>query len=99
MKVHKLKTWPIYFEAVQRREKTAELRLNDRDFQVGDFLYLLEYDQLTSYSGKFISVQITHIIQGINHLKENHIMLRFKIITEGFNGDLKDYEETFWPSY
>lgn len=44
MKTHELKTWPSYFEAIQKREKLFEVRKNDRDFSVGDKLRLREFD-------------------------------------------------------
>lgn len=40
---HYLKTLPVYFDAVQRGDKTFEIRKNDRDFQTGDMLVLLEH--------------------------------------------------------
>lgn len=42
--IHNLKTWPEYFRAVRNREKTFELRFNDRDFKVGDVLLLQEFN-------------------------------------------------------
>jgi len=39
-----LKTWPKYFEAVERGTKTFEIRRNDRPFTVGTKLVLHEYD-------------------------------------------------------
>lgn len=44
MKTHKLKTLPVYFDAVQRGDKTFEIRKNDRDFQAQDALVLAEWD-------------------------------------------------------
>lgn len=44
MKTHTLKTLPVYFDAVERGDKTFELRNNDRDFQTGDTLILEEFD-------------------------------------------------------
>jgi hypothetical protein len=41
MTVHKLKTWPPYFEAVERGEKNFEVRRDDRGFQKGDYLELI----------------------------------------------------------
>lgn len=37
---HKLKTWPAYFDAVERGEKPFEVRRDDRGFQKGDVLVL-----------------------------------------------------------
>ncbi len=37
---HKLKTWPAYFDAVERGEKLFEVRRDDRGFQKGDIVLL-----------------------------------------------------------
>lgn len=37
---HRLKTWPSYFDAMKRGEKTFEVRRDDRGFQKGDILVL-----------------------------------------------------------
>lgn len=47
-RIHELKTDPAVFDAVWKGQKTFEIRYNDRDFKVGDSLYLCE----TKYSGK-----------------------------------------------
>lgn len=39
--VHTLKTLPVYFDAVERGEKTFEIRRDDRGFQKGDTVRLL----------------------------------------------------------
>jgi hypothetical protein len=41
---HFLKTWPVYFQGLVDGTKTAEVRINDRDFRVGDELVLYEFD-------------------------------------------------------
>lgn len=41
---HHLKSWPVFFERVISGTKTYEIRRNDRDFRVGDVLYLQEWD-------------------------------------------------------
>ena len=41
---HELKTWPSYFHAVNYGLKPFEVRLNDRDYQVGDILSLVYFD-------------------------------------------------------
>lgn len=48
--VHRLKSWPRFFEAVRSGEKTFEYRINDRGFQKGDIIVLCEWDPaLTLY--------------------------------------------------
>ena len=42
--VHELKCWPDYFRAIVRGDKTFEVRRDDRGFQKGDILHLVEYD-------------------------------------------------------
>lgn len=41
---HELKCRPEYFSRVMSGQKTFEVRKNDRNFQVGDFVTLKEYD-------------------------------------------------------
>jgi len=41
---HELKILPVHFDAVEDGVKTFELRLNDRDYKVGDVLWLKEWD-------------------------------------------------------
>ena len=65
MKTHYLKTWPEYFKAIKSGEKKAELRLNDRDFKVGDTLCLQEYDpDYGGYTNDRLTVAITHALHG-----------------------------------
>ncbi len=65
MKIHKLKTWPEYFDQVQKGIKTFEIRRDDRGFEIGDQLELMEYDQeLNTFTGAVCKRRITCIIQG-----------------------------------
>ncbi|EKE9396609.1 DUF3850 domain-containing protein, partial [Listeria monocytogenes] len=41
--VHELKILPEYYEDIVAGRKTFEIRKNDRDFQVGDYLILKEF--------------------------------------------------------
>lgn len=66
MKVwHELKTWPEPFEAVWDLSKPYEVRVNDRDFKVGDGLILREWSPRVGYMARTIIVnRITYITPG-----------------------------------
>lgn len=65
MNNHELKTWPKHFEEVFMGRKTFEIRKNDRDFKVGDYVHLHEYDPaIKEYSGRRMARRITHILHG-----------------------------------
>jgi len=66
MAVHKLKTWPEYFQAVKSGRKAFEVRRNDdRDFCVGDVLHLQEWSPVSeSYTGGEWYGMITYILPG-----------------------------------
>lgn len=78
-KTHELKTWPEYFKAVWDGKKTFELRKNDRDFNVGDDLMLIEYcPKKLVNTGSFLAVKITYILQGGNFgLEDGYVILGF----------------------
>lgn len=59
--IHELKTLPEYFEAVRKGDKTFELRENDRDFKVGDYLALNEWDG-EKYTGRTTLVEVIYIL-------------------------------------
>jgi hypothetical protein len=60
---HELKTSSSMFNAIASGEKTFELRLNDRDFRVGDILVLRDYDD-NIYTGRWRRVRVTHLTDG-----------------------------------
>lgn len=60
MKTHHLKISNEYFDAVERRIKNAEVRYNDRDYSVGDWLVLNEWDG-KDYTKRWVVRQITYI--------------------------------------
>jgi len=72
--IHELKTWPEYFQAIVSGDKTFELRKNDRNFQTGDHLKLMEYmpcghgvytpRSIGYYTGAFVTMKVTYVLQG-----------------------------------
>lgn len=60
---HQVKSWPHLFVATLSGKKKHELRRSsDRDYRVGDFLLLQEFDPVAQcYSGRELRVIITYI--------------------------------------
>lgn len=66
--VHKLKTWPEYFNEVLRGRKPFEWRVDDRDFKLGDTLVLQEYiphPENPGREGKYTGREITKTVSYI----------------------------------
>jgi Domain of unknown function (DUF3850) len=65
-KKHELKCWPEFFAPVFSGAKTAELRYNDRDYQVGDVLVLREWEpKADAYTGRECKRLVTHVLHGV----------------------------------
>ncbi len=78
--IHKLKTRPEYFKAVSADEKKFEIRKNDRDFNVGDFLVLREYAE-NAYTGKQAIFKITYILADPEFLMPEYVALSIQRCT------------------
>jgi hypothetical protein len=74
--VHRLKSESPYFAELWSGAKTYELRIDDRDYRIGDLLMLCEYSNDPSpsaqwpngkygrYSGRFIIARVKSMIDG-----------------------------------
>ena len=60
---HELKILPKWYADVESGKKNFEIRRNDRDFKVGDYLVLQEYEK-GRYTGRQITRRIQYIYQG-----------------------------------
>lgn len=88
-KIIELKIKPEYFIAVIQGNKTAELRLNDRDYQVNDIIILREFDG-TKYTGHSVCVKITHILSNCGFgLQDGYAILSFKLLKREVKKDVK----------
>lgn len=76
---HELKILPQYFEEVWNKNKTFELRKDDRDYKIGDTLRLLEFDYGT-YTGRICNRKILYILRDSDQygLKEGFVILGMK---------------------
>lgn len=76
---NRLKCWPEVFQAMLDGRKTAEYRLNDRDFKVGEWLLIREWcPEDEQYTHREMTVQITHILDGGFGMPKGYVMLSFK---------------------
>jgi hypothetical protein len=64
-KAHRLKTWPVGFQAISLGLKTYEVRVDDRGFKVGDTLYLEEWNPASErYTGRSLAREVSYISRG-----------------------------------
>lgn len=64
--VHELKIWPEFYEAVKSGEKTFEVRKHDRNFKVGDWLFLACFNPNTNEYDRrgMIKCEVTYLLPG-----------------------------------
>ena len=76
--IHDLKILPPHYGPVNRRLKTAELRKNDRNYEIGDHLCLKEWDG-TSYTGRRIIVIVRHVAD-VGALAPGYVLLSIEVV-------------------
>lgn len=77
MNSHFLKIKPIYFDDIKIGVKKAEIRKNDRDYAVGDYLHLFEFDK-GEYAQNSLVVKVTHITYGgVYGIDVDYIVMSF----------------------
>lgn len=73
---HDLKTVQPFFGDVWHGLKDFEVRKNDRDYKLGDFLNLKEYDPITeTFKSRSITKKIKYILNDPEYVKEGYIIL------------------------
>ncbi|TFI60576.1 hypothetical protein CKN63_13270 [Carnobacterium divergens] len=77
-RIHILKTEPSYFEAVLNGSKRFEIRKNDRNYQIGDYLLLQEWDpKEAAYTGRSVLVKIIYMSDFKQ--KEGYVVLSIEV--------------------
>jgi len=80
MKTHKLKTWDGFFHEVWDGKKRFELRNNDRNFQVGDTVYLQEYKpDSREYGTGEVRATITYVLKDFIGIEKGYCIFGFKV--------------------
>lgn len=78
--MHDLKTEPAPFAALWAGDKTAEWRRDDRGgFAAEDMLRLREWDTGRGYTGREVTVLVTHVERGYG-VPEGWCVMSVKII-------------------
>jgi len=85
---HILKTWPEYFFAIESGKKKFEVRKDDRNFHVEDWLILQEWcPKDKGYTGAQILAEVTCVVRDEDlGLKKGYVVLGIKVHHK--NGDL-----------
>ncbi len=88
MTIHYLKILPEYYTAIVSSEKKFELRKNDRSFQVGDFLLLLEIDITNEKATeRWIKAEVIYLLEGEKvsdyGLKKGYCCMSLNVIAHG----------------
>ncbi len=79
MRVHNLKTESQYFRDVWDGKKKAEIRKDDRGYEVGDRLMLWEYRNGKKTGSRQLLI-VTHVLRGVPEygLKDGYCILSFE---------------------
>ena len=81
MKLHTLKTVNPFFDDIFHNRKDFEVRKNDRDFQVGDRLELVELDRLSNSRPRYVLKDIKYILQGGQYgIERGYVVIGLKEI-------------------
>lgn len=79
MATHSLKIKSEHYINVINGAKTAEIRYNNRNYQVDDILNLNEIDSLGNFTGNNCSVIVTHVLDDNQYLQTGFVMLSFRM--------------------
>ena len=75
---HYIKVFPEYYRAIERGEKTFEVRFNDRDYHVHDILHLQEW--LGDYTKREIQAEVTYLLDSPDYCKDGFVIMSIKVI-------------------
>ena len=91
-KTHHLKIMPEYFNAVISGAKRFELRRNDRDYQVGEYLMLREWYK-GQYTGNRAKVRVEYVLQNVPGLKDDYCILSISPVLAGYDISHEIFDE------
>ena len=83
--IHALKIKAKYLSEIMSGDKTFEVRKNDRDFRVEDFIGFNEVNEKGYYTGASQLVRINYILSDSEYCKDGYVILgieKHKIVAE-----------------
>ena len=101
---HELKTWPEFFQPIWEGKKLFEVRNNDRNYKVGDYLNLQEYKPTgilphadDGYSGREVLCKVLYIpdpepFTTLTKISSSLVIMSIKIIMRTVPGLVKPFE-------
>lgn len=94
-KVHKLKTWPLFFQDILYGVKTFELRKDNRDFKTGDILFLMEFDPSKdegSFTGRYLSRLIVYKLSAgiFIGIEKGYCILGLGVLPQHIEAEIKE---------
>ena len=82
-KIHFLKTVEPFYSMVEFKAKTFEVRVNDRDFKTGDYLYLHLWEiGMNPWTDKHELVEVTYILDSEDFCKKGMVIVAIKFISK-----------------
>lgn len=76
---HELKVLTEYYEALKEGSKTFEVRKDDRNYQVGDTLILIEWlSEKQEYTNRTYFCRVTYTLRDPTYVKEGYVILGIK---------------------
>lgn len=76
--VHVLKSYPFNFQAVVDRTMSFQLRKLDRDYRIGDLIFLKECTEEGTYTGRTQTAAINNIVLGCG-IEEGYGILNLEL--------------------
>lgn len=83
---HYIKIKPEYYRAIERGDKTFEVRYNDRDYQAYDVLHLQEWcgnGEFSGgeYTGREIIADVTYVFDNPEFCKEGFVIMGIRVVS------------------
>lgn len=77
---HILKIWPEFYQEVVNGNETSQIRKDDRNYQNGDELSLMEYmPKEDIYTGRTCTVKVTAVQRKFKGLVSGYCVLSIKL--------------------